>query len=69
MPSLNPSFCGNLRSPDLQTSGKTLAKEIIYASKWIQYRIGEQEEENATNCNTVDPLLYDHPQNYIGVVV
>ena len=63
MPSLNPSFCGNLRSPDLQTSGKTLAQEIIYASKWIQYRIGEQEEENATNCNT--SVTYYNPMSFI----
>ena len=26
-------------------------------------------DQQLTSCATVEPLLYDHPQNHIGVVV
>ena len=27
------------------------------------------DDRTGCMCNTVEPLLYDHPQNHIGVVV
>ena len=33
------------------------------------HKPGRESTRNVHNSGTVEPLLYDHPQNHIGVVV
>ena len=62
-------MCGVTKKDNIRNVHVRGSVKVAPVTKKITVENGAHTKENVTCTNTVEPLLIDHPQNHIGVVV